>query len=60
MNNMIQKCYNLLSLPDISKWKINKVTDISYIFCDCINLSLRPNISNWYKKQINKKNNLFS
>ena len=32
MSDMFLGCKSLSSLPDISKWNINNVTDMSYIF----------------------------
>ena len=34
MSDMFNECSSLLSLPDISKWSTNNVTDMSYIFMD--------------------------
>ena len=32
---MFSHCMALESLPDISKWDIKNVTDMSYMFCSC-------------------------
>ena len=32
---MFSGCSSLISLPDISKWNTNNVTNMSYMFCDC-------------------------
>ena len=37
------------SIPDISKWNVYKVNDISGLFSDCYSLTSLPNISNWFK-----------
>ena len=42
---MVYGCSSLISLPDISKWNTNKVTDISYIFDECSSLISFPDIS---------------
>ena len=42
------RCHELISLPDISKWNINKVKDISYIFCGCSSLKSISFILNWH------------
>jgi surface protein len=45
-------CKSLKALPDISTWKINKVTDISHLFEDCETLSSLPDISKWDVKNV--------
>jgi len=35
MSGMFSWCSSLLSLPDISKWNTNNVTDMSGIFYKC-------------------------
>ena len=38
INDIIElfyKCESLTSLPDISKWNINKVINMSYMFAYC-------------------------
>ena len=44
---MFYECSSLSSLPDISKWNTNNVTDMSYIFFWCSSLSSLPDISKW-------------
>ena len=39
MSYMFEECSSLLSLPDISKWNINNVTDMSEMFNRCSSLS---------------------
>ena len=45
MNNMFYECSSLSSLPDISKWNTNNITDMSNTFCWCKSLSSLPDIS---------------
>ena len=45
MSFMFSGCKSLLSLPDISKWNTNKVTNMSNMFENCSSLSSLPNIS---------------
>ena len=52
---MFNGCASLSSLPDISKWNTNNVTDMSYMFFGCSSLSSLPDISKW---NINNVNNL--
>ena len=47
MINIFYECSSLISLPDISKWKTNNVTDMSYMFYRCSRLSSLPDISKW-------------
>ena len=35
MNNMFDYCKSLISLPDISKWNTQNVTDMNSIFDYC-------------------------
>ena len=42
---MLYDCSSLLSLPDISKWNINSVTDMSGMFSYCSSLKSLPDIS---------------
>ena len=39
------ECSSLKSLPDISKWNTNKVTDMSSLFYYCSSLESLPDIS---------------
>jgi len=47
MSSIFYNCSSLSSLPNISKWNMNNVTNISYIFYKCSSLSSLPNISKW-------------
>ena len=38
MSYLFNDCALLKSLPDISKWNTNSVTDISYLFAFCSSL----------------------
>ena len=44
---MLYACSSLISLPDISKWNIDKVTDMSFMFSRCYSLISLPDISKW-------------
>ena len=37
---MFMKCSSLKSLPDITKWNTNKVTNMSSLFGECSSLKL--------------------
>ena len=47
MDHMLANCYYLTSLPDISKWITNNVTDMNNMFCSCSSLTSLPDISKW-------------
>ena len=47
MNHMFYLCPSLSSLPDISKWNTNNVTNMSCLFSGCSSLSSLPDISKW-------------
>ena len=44
---MFSGCESLISLPDISKWNINKGIDMFGIFDGCSSLISLPDISKW-------------
>ena len=47
MKSMFSTCCKLESLPDISKWNTNNVTNMEGIFGECKSLTSLPVISNW-------------
>ena len=40
MKGIFSGCSNLISLPDISKWKADNVNDLSELFSGCISLKI--------------------
>ena len=56
---MFNNCSSLSSLPDISKWNTNNVTDMSYLFYNCSLLSSLPDISKWNTNNVIDMNCLF-
>ena len=44
MNFMFNGCTSLYSLPDISQWNTNNVTDMNNMFYGC-SKCLKPNVS---------------
>ena len=44
MSYMFSECSSLSSLPDISKWNVNNVTNYANIFDKCLKLSKFPHI----------------
>ena len=60
MSYMFYECSSLLSLPDISNWNTNYVTNMSFMFYRCSCLSSLPDISNWNtEKNIDMRAMLF-
>ena len=54
MGEIFSNCFSLSSLPDISKWNTNNVTDRS-MFSNCSSLASLPDISQWNtEKEINR------
>ena len=47
MSYMFDECFSLSSLPDLSKWNTNNVTNMSYMFCGLYSLISLPDISKW-------------
>ena len=60
MNGLFYKCSSLTSLPDISKWNTENVTDIGCIFNGCSSLSKLPDISKWNTENVTDMNGIFS
>ena len=56
MGGMFFQCESLIELPDISKWNINKVSNMKSMFYNCYSLSSFPNISKWNYITKNVKN----
>ena len=59
MRYIFYGCSSLLSLPDISKWNTNNVTDMSSMFSECLSLSYLPNISKWSINNITSMRSIF-
>ena len=48
LKGMFCECTSLIeSLPDISKWNNNNITDRSFLFAGCSSLKSLPDISKW-------------
>ena len=60
MQGMFNECSSLSSLPDISKWNIKNIKDISYMFRECFSLESLPDISKWETNNIENIMFLFS
>ena len=60
MNNIFSGCISLNSLPDISKWNTNNITNMCNIFNGCKSLRSLPDISKWNTNNVTNMNNIFS
>ena len=56
---MFSGCKSLSSLPDISKWNTNNVTDMREMFSGCKSLSSLPEISKWNTKNVKNMSYMF-
>jgi len=52
-------CSSLSSLPNISNWNTDKVTNMSYMFYECSSLTSLPNISNWNTNNVTNMYHMF-
>ena len=59
MNCLFYGCSSLELLPDISKWNINDVRDLSGIFYGCSSLKSIPDISSWNTNKVTNMTDLF-
>ena len=59
MSNMLYKCLSLTSLPNISKWNTNNVTNMGDMFYNCSSLS-SLNLSNFNTKNVTDMGHMFS
>ena len=60
MSWLFYRCSSLLSLPDISKWITNNVTDMNHMFYECSSLSSLPEISKWNTNNVTNMSWLFN
>ena len=60
MLNMFSYCLSLPSLPDISKWNTQEVTDMNNMFSNCKSLTSLPDISKWNTQNVTNMNSMFS
>ena len=60
MSDMFSGCWSLSSLPAISKWNTNNVTNMSGMFSYYSSLSSLPDISKWNTNNVKDMSNMFS
>ena len=58
MRGIFKGC-SLSSLPDISKWNTINVSDMSFMFTDCISLINLPDISKWNTNNVRNMKEMF-
>ena len=56
---MFYDCSSLQSLPDISKWNTENVTDMISMFRSCSSLQSLPDLSKWKLNKKLKKEGMF-
>ena len=57
INSFFKNCKTLLSLPNISKLKINYVKNMNSLFCGCSSLLSLGGVTNWKTNNVNNINN---
>ena len=57
---MFYGCFSLNYLPDISKWDIDNINNINYIFNRCSSLTFLPDISKWEFEENTKMHFIFN
>ena len=58
MSGMFWDCASLTSL-DVSRWNTAQVTDMSWMFSDCINLRTLKGIEQWNTSSVKAKGYMF-
>ena len=56
---MFEGCSSLITLPDISKWSTENVTDMKDMFRGCESLESFPDISLWETSNVENMANMF-
>ena len=59
IDHLFYNCKSLKSLPDISKWNTNNVTQMNNLFYNCESLISLPDISKWNTNNVTHMNYLF-
>ena len=52
-------CFSLSSLPDLSKWNTNNISDMSFLFEGCSSLTYLPEISKWKTNNVTNMSGIF-
>ena len=59
MESLFSECISLSYLPDISKWRTDNISNMSYSFYYCSSLIFLPDISQWNTKNVKNINFIF-
>ena len=60
MESAFYSCSSLKSFPDIfSKWNIDKVNNMNYMFKGCLIVKSLPSKSSWKLEKIKEKKEMF-
>ena len=60
MGYIFSGCYSSLeSLPDISEWDTQNITNMSHMFYKCNSLKSLPDISKWNTKNVTDMSDMF-
>ena len=59
INRMFYGCESLISIPDISDWNMENVTNMFGLFYECESLISIPDISKWNMKKVTNMNYIF-
>ena len=57
---MFERCFALISLPDLSKWNISNIANMSYMFKGCNSLISLPDLSKWKTSNGNYMRGMFN
>ena len=60
MSYIFNNCWSLSSLPDITEWNTNNVSNMSRMFCNCKSLSSLPDISKWNTNNVEDMSLMFN
>ena len=59
MHRLFFNCQSLTSLPNISKWNIKNIKDMSYLFGGCESSISIPDMSKWDIRNVKYKRYMF-
>ena len=59
INRMFYGCESLISIPNISDWNMENVTNLFGLFYECESLISIPDISKWNMKKVTNMNYIF-
>ena len=60
MSFMFDRCSSIISLPDIYKWNIINVKNLTHLFAGCSSLQYLPDISKWNTENVKDLTKVFA